>query len=270
MKDDQRIKVLEEELKVLKNEVHAVLLDLREQYLNLQNPFNQSFVPSAGSQIKGMQEENAEIEATAEVNEVNAPTDVKTEENQIHLLQSPKPSKEENKSKPKAQAEAAESQMRDKADAESYRALSRRDKTCLWPRSETDGEEIFEEPLPKSAPFNKRQKEQEFIAQSGKVDLVVIAGLTQWLDQTTAKLGKERTEVLVEISFAMGRLSKNLKDTLIRMIRLSHHESASGQSINASDYLAILAQLDNLLSGSKQQDNALLSILSMMKDARNG
>lgn len=275
MKDDQRIKALEEELKVLKNEVHAVLLDLREQYLNLQNPFNQNFVPSAGSQIKGMRdarEEDAEIETTAKASEGNTPANVKTGESQTPLLQLPKLEKEENKSNPKAQAEAAESQIRDMADIESHGVLPRNDKTFLWPRSETDEEEEnLEEPPPKvAAPLNRRQKEQEFAAQSGKVDLVVIAGLTQWLDQATAKLGKERTEVLVEISFAMGRLSKNLKDTLIRMIRLSHHESTSGQSITASDYLGILAQLDNLLSGSKQQDNALLSILSMMKDSRNG
>jgi hypothetical protein len=53
------------------------------------------------------------------------------------------------------------------------------------------------------------------------------------------------------------------------MIHVSHHES-QGQSITASDYLALLAQLENLLADSKQQDKALLSILSMMKDSKDG
>jgi hypothetical protein len=95
-------------------------------------------------------------------------------------------------------------------------------------------------------------------------DLIEIAGLIQWTDQATIKFGKERTENLLEISFAGGRLPENLKDILIRMTRLSSHDSLNRESIVASDYLEVLAQLDNLLTGSEQQNNALLSILSSM------
>jgi hypothetical protein len=37
---NQRVKALEDEIKVLKTEVKVVLLDIREQYLNQQNPFS--------------------------------------------------------------------------------------------------------------------------------------------------------------------------------------------------------------------------------------
>jgi hypothetical protein len=92
-----------------------------------------------------------------------------------------------------------------------------------------------------------------------------VAGLTQWIDQSTARLGKERAEALVEMSYTMGRLPENLKDALIKMVRITKNET-NGHNVTASDYLAILAQLENLLGKSEIQDNALLSLISMMKE----
>ena len=103
-----------------------------------------------------------------------------------------------------------------------------------------------------------------------RADLVVIAGLTQWVDQASGKLGKDRTEALVEMSTAMGRIPENIKDVLIRMVRISRYESTSIQSPTATDYLATLAQLESLMGGEQIQDNALLSILSMMKESNRG
>jgi hypothetical protein len=46
MNADQRVETLEGEVKLLKNEIQAVLLDIREHYLNYQNPFAQGELPS--------------------------------------------------------------------------------------------------------------------------------------------------------------------------------------------------------------------------------
>ena len=115
----------------------------------------------------------------------------------------------------------------------------------------------------------KKKKEKEPVLASGKVkyDLMVVAGLTQWIDLSTARLGKERAEALVEMSYTMGRLPENLKDVLIKMVRITKNES-NGHNVTASDYLAILAQLENLLGKSEIQDNALLSLISMMKESK--
>jgi hypothetical protein len=47
MNSEQRIEALEDTVKVLKNEINTVLLDIREHYLDIENPFNQchQFVP---------------------------------------------------------------------------------------------------------------------------------------------------------------------------------------------------------------------------------
>ncbi len=283
MKDEQRIKVLEEEVKILKNEIKTVLLDLREQYLSLQNPFNQNTVPSAGVRVAGVSTEQKEeqvkveedeAEASAEANVGNAPPEIKVMESQVNASELPTMLLKDGKSSSckYAQTEMGGTQSTDLTEIEEPLISARNDAPRLWQVAEACSEEDPDMELsPKAAAApSKRKREQDSSVVNSKVDLVVIAGLTQWIDQTAAKLGKERTEVLVEISFAMGRLTENLKDALIRMARLSHHESANGQSISASDYLAVLAQLENLLAGSKQQDNALLSILSMMKDSSHG
>lgn len=138
---------------------------------------------------------------------------------------------------------------------------------------ELDDEELETKPVLKmQSPKNGKKKSSNssvFTAGNSRADLVIIAGLTQWVDQSTAKLGKDRTEALVEMSTAMGRIPDRMKDVLIRMIRISRYE-ANGQTPTATDYLAILAQLESLISGSQVKDSALLSVLSMMKESGRG
>jgi len=119
-------------------------------------------------------------------------------------------------------------------------------------------------------PKNGKKKSNNMVISGTRADLVIIAGLTQWVDQVVGKLGKDRAEALVEMSTAMGRIPDNIKDVLIRMIRISRYESTSLQSPTATDYLATLAQLESLMGGEQIQDNALLSILSMMKESNRG
>jgi len=138
---------------------------------------------------------------------------------------------------------------------------------------ESEDEEPEEKPVLKMvSPKNGKKKSanNSIFSVGNRADLVIIAGLTQWVDQSTAKLGKDRTEALVEMSTAMGRIPDKMKDVLIRMIRISRYET-NGQTPTATDYLAILAQLESLISGGAQiKDSALLSVLSMMKESGRG
>ena len=258
MKDEQRIKALEEEVKVLKSEIKMVLLDLREQYLNVQNPFNYGAVPSSGSGQMVNPVANNEIEQPQQ------PEEVKTEDRIDTPVNPAFPDTKMAGGLKRDEFPPLPSSPTPRTGSGNVR---------LWQGTElNDEEEEYDrEPHRKELVSSQSRKRQEpdFYRGDMRVDLVVIAGLTQWIDQATAKLGKERTEILIEMFFAMGRLSEKLKDTMVRMIHISHHDS-QGQSISASDYLALLAQLENLLADSKQQDKALLSILSMMKDSKDG
>ncbi len=257
MKDEQRIKTLEEEVKVLKNEIKTVLLDLREQYLSIQNPFGSSCGTATTVPTSVQKENQPEEPATESSPGMRAGGQGKVPESAASPAGEIK-----SVSLKQIQDGLIPSQYKDIAGTEESQTPSRNIKPRLWQGAETDNEEGVVSP-------QERKKEHNFFTGKSKVDLVVVAGLTHWIDQATAKLGKERSEILVEMSCAMGHLPEKLKDALIRMIRISHHEP-KGQSIIASDYLSLLAQLENLLADPKQQEKALLSILSMMKESQNG
>jgi len=280
MKDEQKIKQLEDELKVLKNEIKAVLLDVREQYLNLQNPFNSNLIPVTGHGIKETNLDLKECSAESDVDndlltEVKASTiipQVLGKESQVNI---PAPVSGTRESKqvtlPKTPEEVAGLHFRETPGLDESSASGWNGARQLWHQLTGQNKEQFEDEQPPNLYTNqyKQNYTQDIPYGHGKFDLVVIAGLTQWVDQATMKLGRERTEVIVEMSSAMGHLPDKLKDAVIRMVHLSPNESKS-QKMTASDYLELLAQLENLLGNSKQQEKALLSIISMMKDSKDG
>jgi hypothetical protein len=292
MNEEQRIKVLEEELKVLKNELKTVMLDLREQYLNIQNPFNYSTAANTGSpqpEISPERETNAngvKKDETEEIDNEDYSSNMDTDEPLIGMEMpdlsgaptlGPSSLDDQFASAGLQFAELETSAMSDPCSENTMQEI----KTVRSKRIEdddsddSDDSDLNEEPetnivaIKSTSPKNNKKKPLNLPTGNPKFDLVVIAGLTQWIDQATAKLGRERTEALVEMSCTMGRTPENLKEVLIKMARLSPHES-NGQPLKASDYLSILAQLENLLGDSEIKDHALLSILSMMKESNDG
>jgi len=295
MNDEQRIKVLEEELKILKNEVKSVLLDLREQYLNIQNPFNSYMAPNAGVSI-GLDPKPEKPAARAPANEVVEEVEEVEEEIEEKVITGAGSDNEEegpgnaplyfgnSPEMPGLNNENTEIGMAPGlpsgdpfvgAGPGAAPSMGAGPGAAAGPtpadNTGDEDEDEDEEDMPQavvqpSRGAKNKKKEQSPSSGKAKYDLVAVAGLTQWIDQSTAKLGKERAEALVEMSCTMGRLPENLKDVIIKMVRISKNES-NGNAVTASDYLAILAQLENLLGKSEIQDNSLLSLISMMKES---
>lgn len=310
MNEEQRIKLMEEELKILKNEVKTILLDIREQYLNIQNPFNFNMVantPPAGANPD--QKEKA-TEAPPEDFNLAGDTAMASADSDLadaglsfgkpfadlsggpgfdtpgmppdgFMNESPGagPSMDSGPSAgPGPSCEmSADDDISDEDEEDEQPKKSKNTRGKKKPhdaKADSDEEDSEEEGLLVStkpvSPKNGKKKSPNMIMSGTRADLVVIAGLTQWVDQATVKLGKDRTEALVEMSNAMGRIPDNIKDVLIRMVRISRCESENLQPPTATDYLAVLAQLESLISGEQIQDNALLSVLSMMKESKRG
>jgi hypothetical protein len=262
---------LEDELKVLKNELREVLMDLREQYLNMQDPFNSATTFNSDSAPRVITAEKRDKQERPEVGWSENNPGLGVAADRMSGTNLAGQIKEEEADRPNLGAEMRGAQNAELTTADLHQRSAANTGVQSERKSETrpDDKSEEEQPPKSSASRSRRKIGRNFNEDNDKADIVVIAGLTHWIDQATAKLGKERTEALVEMSSAIGRLPSDLKDALIRLARLSHHES-NGESPAAGDYLAILAQLDNLVDGSKLQENALLSILSMMKDTRSG
>jgi len=221
---NQRVKVLEDEVKVLKAEVKSVLLDIREQYLNNENPFAN---PGRAPEWNG----NGNSDAAAPTVVVRESVVERTSGNG-------------NGSKAKVtEAPTGEEEL-------SGEASSQRQVAVVPAPTRSSSSNIH---------GYARQAEQ---ARCDLLDLAVIAGLTEWVDKTIQRIGKHRTEAIVEGLHSIGRLPGGMKDFLVRFVELSP-DSEPERQLKTKDYLTVLSQLEGLLgSNSSRPEMSLLTILN--------
>jgi hypothetical protein len=283
----QKITELENEIKVLKNEVKAILLDIREQYLNAENPFfSRPQETGTGpviniSNTPGLIEHEAH-EPMSGVEEpipdnIEVPDEEKTEtpavEETIPASEDKNGGKESTL--PSLTLEPDEDDAPPKKDKR-----GKKDKSSPYSDTELSfengGEELLQEindygiqeMLSSEERPAPRQKNNRGYNQ--RINLITIAGLSRWVDESTEKIGKERAEVMVEACHMVGHMSMELKDLVIRLVRLSQAEEPKKGKINTRDYLGVIAQLDSLLGYSNESEAALLSILTNSKETNSG
>ena len=128
-------------------------------------------------------------------------------------------------------------------------------------------------PLEQEADRRKGKQPREYLRGRGNGDgitLLTIAGLSKWVDESTEQIGKERTEVMVEACHMVGHLSPELKDLLVKLVRLAQADETKRGKITTKDYLGVIAQLDNLLGYGSESEAALLSILADTREPSYG
>ncbi len=228
---NDKVTQLENEIKVLKNEVQAVLLDLRESYLNRENPFNPAAPPTAAQPIIINQQppilKQEQDEVTAKENQKSEPVGLEEPANKPERVREQEPIGDK-----KIAHEEVERAWRPKLEPES--------------QSIESGETID--------------------GPGGKADLATIAGLTRWVAESTKRLGRKRTEAILDISEMMGHLPPNIKGIVAKLINLAP-DGYSGE-VTTRDYLALLLELTSLLGKGNKSEVALLSILCQENDHR--
>ena len=268
-RQSQRIKALEDEVKVLKNEIKAVLLDIREQYLNWDNPF------SGESRLDEMriktgslgQETPSPITPKLDKEEKPSPALNGSEEDKeawSNLSQS---------SEPQHQAAAPSKARSQRGDSEGSLLTAPIFKSSgVANRTDEERGDELSPTVPIFRPGNGGIKEQHGGKQNGKqngANLATIAGLTEWVDQTTQRIGKQRTEAIVEGLYLMERLPPGIKDFLLKFVELSEAKEPQRQ-ITTKDYLTVLAQIEGLLGQGSTSEMALVSILINGKGEGSG
>jgi hypothetical protein len=235
---NDKISKLESEIKVLKNEVQAVLLDLRESYLNVQNPFNSAASPAAIQPIV--------------INQQAPAPESKPES------KSPKP---EPKGKEGPQDESIKLEQDSQADSRPIpesrmRAARTGLRSAPIPTSEYSdvGSRSVTSPEPASR-------------KNARLDLVTVVGLTGWVEESTKKLGRERTEAVLDISEVMGYVTKELKPIILKLIALAP-QAPAGIPSRTRDYIDSLIQINSLLGKDNREETALL-LLSLVSGEKN-
>jgi hypothetical protein len=218
METNEKITQLENEIKVLKNEVQAVLLDLRENVLNAENPFNASVQPATSQQVIIEHKINDNDRQPDKV-----PADHATSRANTHDLHQT-PGIKENA-----------------------------------PEPETAREEVEKEWLPESClPSDESPKRKG--KNETNLDLVTMAGLTYWAQETTRHLGKERAEAVLSISEMLGHLPPKVKPILTKLINIE--PEVNPNNVLARDYLDALIRISLLLGKGSESEAAMLSIIS--------
>jgi hypothetical protein len=239
---NDKVAKLENEIKVLKNEVQAVLLDLRESYLNMGNPFNPVANPTAVQPI--VIQEQIQTREPPQAREQTSTRGPKAGQTKETSKSEPVSSEKDSSEKYSAEDEAEDISEPEPAPREMKRAQP-------MPL------ELSSQPVKTSSKANKQSD----------LDLVVVAGLIGWVEDTAGKLGKERAEAMLDISEAMGYLTADLKPILIKLIALAPQPAAE-ISARTRDYIESLIKINSLFGQDNREETALL-LLSLVSGDKN-
>ena len=279
MELNDKVTQLEDEIKILKNEVQAVLLDLRESYLNFENPVSRELPPMPEQHIM-----------------VSTPTP------QPSAPQQPQPTGDEpHEARPEGHA-GSEPSVADEpthTPGPDREAASPHAQEPLYKLEPTTEQQPLPESGPKSEPGLTAEsepvsgpdvvatdetaheevtrawrpvKEFEMNFESGgngdhseQIDLATISSLADWVADVVKRLGSERAQSILDISEMVGFLDLELKDVLTRFIYATPGEYEG--KVTTRDYLTSLKELDSILGKATKFEIALLSILCQGHDS---
>jgi hypothetical protein len=266
---NDKITKLENEIKVLKNEVQAVLLDLRESYLNMENPFNSSPRSAATQSIVITERAPVkEMPADKSSRENQNPEPFGVEKSQLNRGKSLEDSDPEKRLFTKqSKREWFDSEQSEHEPINSEKENNLKNTSVMEHRPEN----IVQEKMARTAnpAVQPEVKPEAGSRKYMKLDLVTMAGLTGWVEQSAKKIGRERTEAVLEISETMGYVSPELKLILVKLIALAHSNATEIKG-GTRDYMDSLIKLNSLLGNDNREETALLLLSLVTGEAQNG
>ena len=232
MEINDRITQLENEIKVLKNEVQAVLLDIRDNMLNSENPFSTSKVSATGQQIIVQtpipQHVITSGEAKLSVNSHRGNGGKMSEEPHAHVL---------------------ESRSKDNDTKEFNHPEKKQGTSC-------NQENLTNKPAaPPVQPVTNENHEKK---QSP--NLIKYAALTSWVESSLKQFGPERTRVILELSEIAGLLPKDVIQILIRLTNITTDEKTV--KLTAKEYFRSLTRIATISGNEEAYNTALLQVLT--------
>jgi len=256
-----KITQLENEIKVLKNEVQAVLLDIRENVLNAENPFTAQ-KPVITSQV--VIDRQAQAPAPASVPIIETKADPAPAPVVAHASAPIQPEQEEKPTKP---VKANGTYNPDYSEPDhNHNGNGRKPSDTFEMEHKNNGRkpqeynrEDYRQPkqpetdLPRFEISQSRQDRRQ-------PDLVAYASLACWVEDSTKRLGKERTQALLEISQVAGFLPPEVKGILTKLTSIESPDHAYKPT--ARDYLDSLVKLAAVFGNNNDYNAALLLVLA--------
>ncbi len=283
MELNDKVTQMEDELKILKNELQAVLLDLRESFLNRENPFNQIAASLATAPIVI----NNPGQPEAAGGDPQAAPTASAEPVPATAVEEPAPETPTSTPPPDEVNDMPPTQPSDRIppdDSIDGRALSMSDldgpviEPLLVEPAHREKIAAADDLAPEEVIRAWRPVEGNNGAGNGshggnngagngsgaKMDLATISRLAGWVTESVRRLGGERTVAILDIAALMGYVDPDLKEILAKFVSPLPGESSIRPTTR--DYLATLVELDKLLGRDSRSEVALLSILCQAQD----
>jgi archaellum component FlaD/FlaE len=233
---NSKVTQLEDEIKVLKKEIQAVLLDLRENMLNRENPFSPQPLTAPMVISTSVSAPAAAVEDKKEPAVEEKPRETPPAKEEVEL--------------PLAITGAFEAdeavEMPRKKDLKPLDS-DMEELVLAWKPAE-DSEKGACLPGSKNTTDNK----------SDKNVLESITSLVDWVDTSIARLGLERTQAILDISEMMGHLSPEMKAILVKFM---HPGPEPVEKVSFKEYMASLIELASLLGKKNDPNNVLFYTL---------
>lgn len=250
MELNEKVTQLEDEIKILKNEVQAVLLDLRESYLNLENPVSREMAPLPEQHIVVSAPATQQPQPTGNGPHEAGPEGLAGSEPSVadEPTHTPEPATE--------QQPRPEPGLKSEPEPVSGPVVVATD--------ETAHEEVMRAWRP-AKEFEMKFESGGNGGHNGQIDLATISSLADWVADVVKRLGSERAQSILDISEMVGFLDLELKDVLTRFIYATPGEHEG--KVTTRDYLTSLKELDSILGKATKFEIALLSILCQGNDS---
>lgn len=234
-----RVTQLENEIKILKGEIQAVLLDMRANLLDRESPFSPA-PPAGGHSAAAV---NPPPPAGKEPSET---LQAEKSENAILVIKDTHHGSE-TAGAAKPVTEAAPSKTEHKV---AYEQLHADD-----PRG--NGHSA-------SVESNSEKNAVEF-AES-KLGLDGLLSLTQWVETNVNLLGPERTLAILDVSEVIGHMSPSLKTILVKFVHADCSEPGkeiSDPAFSAPVFLKSIIELGNLLGKGSQSESLFYPLYTL-------
>ncbi len=251
MEDKQRV-ALEEEVKLLKNQIKAVLLDIKDNMAN--GEWQAPSGPSPRHENPDGKKPGRDNHPEEDEELLGASMDVFDDDGRDG----------EPPRSARSQADPEDSTASTVKKLSDFREANRV-KQAENPAGRTKPDNPpagNNHPRPAAAAGDDGEPAVPADEKDGGLDLLTIVMLGQWLDRALSTLGREQTENLVNIYETTGSISPRVKQAMLLMIELKESARKAGSDSQIITSMPLLMDLDGLLHRrNRTLESAVINIL---------
>jgi hypothetical protein len=280
MDSDMKLTSLESEVNIVKGEVKALLIDIREIINDMENPFhNIRSIPDGpdtppDTRMRGEDAPMRDI----------SPEDMLEQKPQPELVEMPV--QEEMQQMDAGPAPDVAGQAETPGHVPDFTEMFRQYEEAKQSggngagQAETPGhapdftEMPVQDEIPEPVPdFARMPVQHEGAKQSEEMleeipriqpDIVfgihTLAELMRWADYTLATIERSKLDMLLDLYVLTGHIPETLKDSISKITDLSTQEIAEGSASTMQDHISAMFQLNAILGPSESDQKAIYSI----------